>query len=108
MNRSRVISGICASAIFLIFMVSAVQTISEGKEIFLKEGCISCHSFKGHGGATAPDLTAVGNRRSTFYIMAQIKNPQSHNPDSRMPKFGDLTVIERYAIARYLKSTGKP
>jgi cbb3-type cytochrome oxidase cytochrome c subunit len=80
-----------------------MQTVSRGEEIFLSEGCTNCHNFKGKGGELAPDLTAVGQRRSTVWIMTQIKNPRSHNPDSRMPEFRHLSIIERFAIARYLE-----
>ncbi len=103
MNRSKRIYVTAATVILLVFVLIFVFTASQGKEIFLSEGCTNCHSFKGHGGGTAPDLTAVGERRSTFWIMAQIKDPKSHNPDSRMPEFGDLSLFERYAIARYLR-----
>ena len=87
----------------LIFVLSLVQTASNGEEIYVREGCGKCHSFKGHGGAMASDLTSVTQRRSKTWIMAQIKNPKSHNPDSRMPDFDHLSIIERYAISQYLK-----
>jgi len=103
MNRPKIIYIIAASVVPVIFVLIIVQTISQGKEIFLSEGCINCHSFKGHGGETAPDLTAVGERRSVVWIMSQIKDPKSHNPDSRMPEFSRLSIFERYAIARYLR-----
>jgi cbb3-type cytochrome oxidase cytochrome c subunit len=103
MDRSKIIYITAASAVLVIVILSFLQTVSRGKEIFLSEGCMNCHSFKGRGGETAPDLTAVGDRRSTLWIMSQIKDPKSHNPDSRMPGFGDLSLFERYAIARYLR-----
>jgi cbb3-type cytochrome oxidase cytochrome c subunit len=80
-----------------------VQTASNGEEIFVREGCGKCHSFKGRGGAMASDLTSVTHRRSTAWIMTQIKNPKSHYPDSRMPAFRHLSIIELYAISQYLK-----
>jgi cbb3-type cytochrome oxidase cytochrome c subunit len=103
MNRTKIIYITAASVILVIFILIFVLTASQGKEIFLSAGCTNCHSFKGHGGETAPDLTAVGERRSTLWIMSQIKDPRSHNPDSRMPEFGHLSIFERYAIARYLR-----
>jgi cbb3-type cytochrome oxidase cytochrome c subunit len=103
MNRSKIIYITAASVILVIFILIFLQTVSQGKEIFLSAGCTNCHSFKGRGGETAPDLTAVGGRRSILWIMSQIKDPKSHNPDSRMPEFGNLSIFERYAIARYLR-----
>jgi cbb3-type cytochrome oxidase cytochrome c subunit len=103
MNRSKIIYITAVSVILVILILSSLQVVSQGKEIFLGEGCTDCHSFKGHGGETAPDLTAVGERRSTLWIMSHIKDPRSHNPDSRMPEFGHLSIFERYSIAHYLK-----
>jgi len=94
--------GVALSILFM-FIFIFIQTSSKGKEIFMREGCAGCHSFKGQGGSTGPDLTSVGQRRSDIWIMSQIKNPKSHNPDSRMPEFAHLSLFERYAIVHYLK-----
>jgi cbb3-type cytochrome oxidase cytochrome c subunit len=103
MTGTKIVPLAAASALLLIFVLSFAQTVSQGKKIFMREECSNCHNFKGQGGELAPDLTAVGDRRSTLWIMAQIKDPRSHNPDSRMPEFKHLSIIERYAIARYLR-----
>jgi len=103
MNRLKIIYAVSGAAIMLIFILGLVQTASKGREIYVREGCGKCHNFKGHGGAMAPDLTSVTQRRSKTWIMTQIKNPKSHNPDSRMPDFDHLSIIERYAISQYLK-----
>ena len=103
MNRQKIIYVVSGAAIMFILILCLVQAASNGEEIYVREGCGKCHSFKGHGGATASDLTSVTHRRSTTWIMAQIKNPKSHYPDSRMPEFKHLSIIELYAIAQYLK-----
>ena len=103
MNRLKIIYAGSGAAIMLILILSLVSTAAKGGEIYLREGCGNCHNLKGHGGAMAPDLTSVTHRRSKIWIMTQIKNPKSHNPDSRMPEFAHLSIIERYAIAQYLK-----
>ena len=103
MNRPKIIYITAASIILGIFVLIFALTSSKGENIFLSEGCTACHSFKGHGGGIGPDLTAVGKRRSTLWIMSQIKDPKSHNPESRMPEFGHLSIFERYAITRYLR-----
>ena len=51
----------------LIFILGLVQTASNGEEIYVREGCGKCHSFKGHGGALAPDLTSVVQRQVKDY-----------------------------------------
>jgi len=103
MLRSKIIYIGAASSILFIFIFIFIQTASNGREIFMREGCAGCHSFKGHGGGTGPDLTSVTQRKSGMWIMSQIKDPKSHNPDSRMPEFAHLSLFERYAISHYLK-----
>jgi cbb3-type cytochrome oxidase cytochrome c subunit len=103
MNKLIIIYTVSGTVIMLIFVLGLVQSASIGEEIYIREGCGKCHSFKGHGGALASDLTSVTHRRSKTWIMNQIKNPKAHNPDSRMPEFKHLSVIERYAISQYLK-----
>ena len=103
MNRQKIIYTVSGGAILLIFILCLLQAYSSGEEIYVREGCGKCHSFKGRGGAMAPDLTSVAHRRSTIWIMTQINNPKSHYPDSRMPEFSHLSIIELYAIAQYLK-----
>ena len=104
MNRPKYIYITAVSVIMGIFILIFEQTASKGENIFLSEGCAGCHSFKGRGGGIGPDLTAVGERRSTLWIMSQIKDSKSHNPDSRMPEFGHLSIFERYSITRYLRA----
>ena len=103
MNRQKIIYAVSGAAIMLIFILCLLQADSNGEEIYVREGCGGCHSFKGRGGAMAPDLTSVAHRRSTKWIMTQIKNPKSHYSDSRMPEFRHLSIIELYAISQYLK-----
>lgn len=103
MNSQKIIYAVSGAAVLLVFILYLAQTVSKGGEIYVREGCGNCHSFKGHGGALAPDLTSVTQRRSKIWIMTQIKNPKSHNPDSRMPESDHLSLIERYAISQYLK-----
>ncbi len=81
-----------------------VQGSPNGAELFKNQGCMNCHSFKGKGGETGPDLTEVTRRRSDGWIRDQIKDPKKHDPGSRMPGFGHLSYMEISAIIRYLKS----
>lgn len=103
MNRRKIIYAVSGAALTFIFILCLTQTVPNGKKLYMREGCFNCHNFKGHGGAMAPDLTSVTARRSTIWIMAQIKDPKSHNPESMMPTFSHLSIIERFAIAQYLK-----
>ena len=74
-----------------------------GEGVFRDKGCMDCHRFKGKGGSMGPDLTAVRDRRSVFWIRSQIKNPQKNSPNSRMPAFEDISELEIIALIAYLK-----
>jgi len=45
-----------------------------GRKIWLKNGCVSCHSIYGLGGFLGPDLTEVSGRRDGEYIRQMILN----------------------------------
>jgi len=95
---------IVVSAFLLLMVVAVIGGALNGRELFNSKGCLNCHSFQGRGGSVGPDLTAVSKRRSTFWIMEQIRAPRKHNPNSMMPEFDDLSIIDRFAVAEYLKS----
>ncbi len=92
------------AAVLLIIIFTIIQGFANGEEIFKRQGCINCHSFKGEGGETCPDLTAVTQRRTHSWIRDQIRNPKQHNPNSMMPSFDYLSRGEINAIIRYLKT----
>ena len=50
-----------------------------GEQLFVSEQCIQCHSFKGAGGALAPDLARRVDRSFTPSVMASLM--WNHAPD---------------------------
>ncbi len=91
---------------FVLFLcVSTILSMPHGEALFNEQKCITCHRFKGQGGIAGPDLTEVTKRRSAVWIMRQIRNSQSHNPESRMPVYNHLGYFEVCAIISFLKST---
>jgi|SRR5579872_698949 len=53
-----------------------------GAEIYRgKGGCVSCHSMRGEGGISGPDLTDVGARRSGAYLRESLVDPEAAVPD---------------------------
>jgi mono/diheme cytochrome c family protein len=61
--------------------------------------------FGGRGGGRGPDLSKIGGKRKSDWIAAHIKDPKSHNPQSRMPEFeSKLEEKEIKSIADYLAS----
>ncbi|MDA8083766.1 MAG: cbb3-type cytochrome c oxidase subunit II [Nitrospiraceae bacterium] len=93
-----------ATAVFLAGLFAWFTILPDGAVIFSEEGCIDCHSFKGRGGSTCPDLTAVTGRRSDSWIRRQINDPRSHNPNSMMPSFSHLSYREISALIQFFKS----
>ncbi len=83
-------------------LLSACSTA--GGEVLFAEHCSSCHSFKGKGGNTAPDLTASTAIFSDDWIARQIREPKKNNPRSRMPAYPRLSGSEIRSLIAYLKS----
>ena len=102
LNKRTALLGIGFAAVFLL--VTAVLFMPRGEVLFSEQRCITCHRFKGQGGMAGPDLTEVTRRRSTVWIVRQIKNAQSHNPESRMPVYDHLGYLEIWAIISYLRT----
>ncbi len=76
---------------------------SKGDRLFWNNRCKECHTINGKGGSSGPNLTYVGGKRSRDYIVQQIKDPKSHNPNTDMPSFRDkLSDQEINDLADYL------
>jgi cbb3-type cytochrome oxidase cytochrome c subunit len=73
-----------------------------GREVFAREGCVSCHRFHGTGGSLGPDLSDVGSRLRASAIRAQITDPAVGKPASRMPAFKRLSWFDLHSLAAYL------
>ncbi len=83
-------------------MVSSSASEKPGAAIFKTQGCPACHRINGVGGTIGPDLTKVGDRRDKSWIEDQIRNPETHNPNSIMPSFAKLSDKDVDALADYL------
>ena len=101
MDRTKLAIAV-AVAVALTFAVTALWPEPRGARIFQRERCHECHSINGKGGGAAPDLSAVGSRRSKEYIIVQITDPKSHNPDTYMPSFARLPEKDIHDLADYL------
>lgn len=102
MNKKYINSmvGIC----FLLIPIAGCEMNSRGAQLFRSARCQECHTINGKGGASGPNLTVVGSRRSREYIIDQIKNPKAHNPNSEMPSFSNLPEKDINDMANYLSS----
>lgn len=100
-GKIQVLMIICI--LLLASLYFAVNDI-DGESIFKREGCASCHTFKGQGGGAGPDLTSIAEIRSARWLKQQIKNPAKNNPETRMPDYRHLSRKEINALIKYLKS----
>lgn len=110
--------------------------VALGREVYVSEGCIHCHSQYVRPGTTdvvrwgpavpmdqlrrespplpgnrrqGPDLTNVGARRSAEWNRLHLQDPQAVNPGSRMPSYAHLFAGDAAAgeaLVAYLGSLG--
>ena len=83
-------------------MVAAATGVKPGEDIYKAQGCSACHRIGGVGGTIGPDLSGVGRRRGKAWILQQLTDPKSHDPNSIMPSFAKLPQKDREDIADYL------
>ena len=101
--HKRVIALLSSALIAVAVTLAACSSSSKGAEVFRREKCMDCHTLNGKGGAVGPNLTYVGSKRSRDYIIQQIQDPKSHNPNTEMPSFRDrLSDQELRDLADYL------
>jgi cbb3-type cytochrome oxidase cytochrome c subunit len=109
---------------------SEAPKLLAGFDRIVKYGCTGCHAI-GSPGSVGPSLTDnrpvgpnlrhVGSKVSAEWLAKWIRNPHAFRPDTRMPRFYDLTnndhsvdqpkvEAEVHAMAHYLvqKSTPPP
>ena len=61
--------------------------VDTGKGVLRLAFCISCHSFAGKGGTTAPDLGRIGNKVEEKWLVQMLQNPHRFQPDTPMPRY---------------------
>ena len=55
---------------------------ARGSEIYRGQaGCASCHSIKGEGGLSGPDLAGIGGSRSAAYLRQSLIDPEAAVPE---------------------------
>jgi mono/diheme cytochrome c family protein len=102
MSKRNFIFAATGLGLMLIIVLTACGKEPRGAVLFRTHRCVECHDIKGKGGSAGPNLTYVGKRRSRDYIVEQIKNPSSHNPNTAMPSFQNLPETDIYDLADYL------
>jgi ubiquinol-cytochrome c reductase cytochrome b subunit len=80
-----------------------------GAKLFKSVGCIACHSINGAGGSVGPDLSGERSKgRDSAWLVRQIRDPRSGNPNSIMPAFTTLTDRQVNDLADYLLGRTPP
>jgi mono/diheme cytochrome c family protein len=87
---------------------------ADGRQVF-EQNCAKCHSVRGAAAAPAggpgkkkgggPDLSKVAAdpEHTAEWLAEHVRDPRSHRPDSRMPRFGGkLSDDEIRAVAGYM------
>jgi mono/diheme cytochrome c family protein len=93
------------------------QLLAAGRSVFEANNCARCHALGGDGGGNAgaspmgrgrgPDLSQVGAdpEHTVEWLMEHVRDPRSHNPQSRMPAFGGrIQAQDLRSLAVYLAS----
>lgn len=81
--------------------------VAAGKAVFDANNCARCHSVAGQGNPRGRDLTHVGAdpNHTVQWLIEHVKNPRTHNPNSRMPAFeGKISEQDLHALGAYLAS----
>lgn len=52
-----------------------------GRELYRAKGCAGCHIVRGEGGASGPELTEIGARRSAAYLREALIDPAASVPE---------------------------
>lgn len=117
-GRRAVLAGVLAAAATTAKADDLAAQIAAGREVYIAEGCMHCHSqfvrprmptdvlrwgpaeanLPPHGAAMplygnrrqGPDLAAVGNRRSPEWNRLHLIAPRAVSPGSRMPAYAHL------------------
>jgi mono/diheme cytochrome c family protein len=76
-----------------------------GRQLFQTAGCLGCHMVHGRGGRVGPDLSNEGNAgHSRQWLQTQVRNPRSHDPQTMMPAFDNLSDQQVKDLVDYLES----
>lgn len=89
----------------------AAESPGAGQKVYAAHNCGRCHTVGGAGGGgrggkgRSVDLSHVGANRAPDWISEHIRDPKSHSPESRMPRYeGRIPPEELRALTDYLAS----
>ncbi len=59
---------------------AAVGNAANGRAVYQRQGCSSCHTIAGEGGILGPELTDIGAHRAPDYLRQSIVEPAAALP----------------------------
>jgi mono/diheme cytochrome c family protein len=83
------------------------ELYEQGKTVFGRMRCLSCHSLNGKGGSIGPELSKISRKTNRAWMSAWIKSPSTFNIHTRMPIF-HMTTMERLGLLEYLIWESEP
>jgi putative heme-binding domain-containing protein len=60
--------------------VKIAGDVAEGRAVYQKLDCATCHAIAGEGGVLGPDLSKIGQRRSAGYLRQAVLEPAAAKP----------------------------
>ena len=84
-------------------------TRDPGAELFLRKGCVACHTLAGDtdaAGTLGPDLTALGKRMPVAKVREILADPQAFSPGTTMPQL-DLSRSQIDLLTRFVLTPPK-
>jgi ubiquinol-cytochrome c reductase cytochrome b subunit len=79
--------------------------VRKGEQVFQAEGCSGCHKVNGQGGSVGPELSgSTLSGRDRKWLVDQVTDPRSHDPNSIMPSFTGLGEQQLSNLVSYLMS----
>jgi mono/diheme cytochrome c family protein len=101
------LSGVGLSLLLAVAPASAQERellLADGQQLFIDNGCFSCHTVGGSGNATGPDLSHVGARYDEDGLAGWLRTPARHKLLVHTQKFQHLTRGQVEQLAAYLSS----
>lgn len=88
------------------FGLAAGPEVERGKKIFDEKRCSLCHAIGSKGGKKGPDLSDVGIKRDSDWLMKFLQDPKGTIPGAKMMPV-KTTKEELSALIDYLLSLKK-
>jgi len=80
--------------------------IADGKKVYMKNACATCHLVGDKGGKIGPDLSHVGTKVKPADLAIFIRDPKKKTPNSLMPAYAPNQIDDKQlkALVAYLVS----